>query len=78
MHAQLFRHGYAITFLNCGGRPDAFQEQLGHRDINTTRIYLGLTSEDAMREVGKIQLYYRSWPFGKFSERSFAGYELDE
>ena len=55
VHAHLFRHGYAINFLNCGGRLDALQEQLGHQDINTTRIYLRLTSEDVMREVSKIQ-----------------------
>ncbi len=55
VHAHLFRHGYAINFLNCGGRLDALQEQLGHRDINTIRIYLRLTSEDVMWEVGKIQ-----------------------
>ena len=55
VHAHLFRHGYAINFLNCGGRLDALQEQLGHRDINTTRIYLRLTSEDVMREVAKVQ-----------------------
>ena len=55
VHAHLFRHGYAINFLNHGGRLDALQEQLGHRDINTTRIYLRLTSEDVMREVAKIQ-----------------------
>ena len=55
VHAHLLRHGYAINFLNCGGRLDALQEQLGHRDINTTRIYLRLTGEDVMREVSKIQ-----------------------
>ena len=55
VHAHLFRHGYAINFLNHGGRLDALQEQLGHRDINTTRIYLRLTGEDVMREVAKIQ-----------------------
>ena len=55
VHAHLFRHGYAINFLNCGGSLDALQEQLGHRDINTTRIYLRLCSEDVMREVAKIQ-----------------------
>ena len=55
VHAHLFRHGYAINFLNCSGRLDALQEQLGHRDINTTRIYLRLSSEDLRREVGKIQ-----------------------
>ena len=55
VHAHLFRHGYAINFLNCSGRLDDLQEQLGHRDINTTRIYLRLTSEDVMREVAKIQ-----------------------
>ena len=55
VHAHLFRHGYAINFLNCGGRLDALQEQLGHRDINTTRIYLRLTDEDVKREVSKVQ-----------------------
>jgi len=55
VHAHLFRHGYAINFLNCGGRLDALQEQLGHRDINTTRIYLRLSDEDVKREVAKIQ-----------------------
>ena len=55
VHAHLFRHGYAINFLNCGGRLDALQEQLGHKDINTTRIYLRLSDEDVKREVAKIQ-----------------------
>ena len=55
VHAHLFRHGYAINFLNYGGRLDALQEQLGHRDINTTRIYLRLTDEDVKREVAKIR-----------------------
>jgi len=55
VHAHLFRHGYAINFLNCGGRLDALQEQLGHRDINTTRIYLRLSDEDVKREVRKVQ-----------------------
>ena len=53
--AHLFRHGYAINFLNCSGRLDALQEQLGHRDINTTRIYLRLTDEDLTPEVRKVQ-----------------------
>ena len=55
VHAHLFRHGYAINFLNCSGRLDALQEQLGHKDINTTRIYLRLSGEDVKREVAKIQ-----------------------
>ncbi|MDA0988812.1 MAG: tyrosine-type recombinase/integrase [Chloroflexi bacterium] len=55
MHAHLFRHGNAINFLNCGGRLDALQEQLGHQDINTTRIYLRLSDEDVKREVRKVQ-----------------------
>ena len=55
VHAHLFRHGYAINFLNCGGRLNALQEQLGHRDINTTRIYLRLSDQDIKREVGKVQ-----------------------
>ncbi len=55
VHAHLFRHGYAINFLNCSGRLDALQEQLGHKDINTTRIYLRLSDEDVMREVSKVR-----------------------
>lgn len=55
VHAHLFRHGYAINFLNCSGRLDALQEQLGHRDINTTRIYLRLSDEDVKREVAKVR-----------------------
>ena len=55
VHAHLFRHGYAINFLNCSGRLDALQEQLGHKDINTTRIYLRLSDEDLRREVSKLQ-----------------------
>lgn len=55
VHAHLFRHGYAINFLNHGGRLDALQEQLGHRDISTTRIYLRLSDEDVKREVAKVQ-----------------------
>ena len=54
VHAHLFRHGYAINFLNCSGRLDALQEQLGHKDINTTRIYLRLSDEDIRREVAKV------------------------
>ncbi len=55
VHAHLFRLGYAINFLNCSGRLDALQEQLGHRVITTTRIYLRLSDEDVKREVAKIQ-----------------------
>jgi len=44
--------------LNCGGRLDALQEQLGHRDINTTRIYLRLSDEDVKREVAKISSWF--------------------
>ena len=55
VHARLFQYGYVINFLNCGSRLDALQEQLGHKDINTTRIYLRLSDEDVKREVAKIQ-----------------------
>ena len=51
VHAHLFRHGYTINFLNCSGRLNALQEQLGHGDINTTRICLRLSEEDVRREV---------------------------
>jgi len=55
VYAHLFRHGYAINFLNRGGRLDALQEQLGHRDINITWIYLRLSDEDIKREVARVQ-----------------------
>ena len=55
VHAHLFRHGYAINYLNDCGRLDALQGQLGNRDINTTRIYLRLSDQDIKREVGKVQ-----------------------
>ena len=55
VHAHLFRHGYAVNFLNCSGRIGALQEQLGYRDIDTTRIYLRLSDDDLRREVSKIQ-----------------------
>ena len=55
VHAHLFRHGYAINFLNCTGRLDALREQLGHRDINTTRIYLRLSDEcGILKGVGSL------------------------
>ncbi len=38
-------------------RRPVLDTRLGHRDINTTRIYLRLTSEDVMREVAKRQFY---------------------
>ena len=54
------------TFLNCVGRLDALQEQLGHRDINTTRIYLRLTGEDVVREVAKGELQLPLLAGGQF------------
>ena len=56
VHAHLFRHAYAINFFNCRGCLDALQKQLGHRDINTTRIYPRLSDEDMKREVVKVLL----------------------
>ena len=70
VHAHLLRHGYAINFLNCSGRLDTLQEQLGHRDINTTRIYLRLTGEDVKREVGKIQFCFPLLAKGKVTTSS--------
>ena len=43
------------TFLDCGGRRDALQEQLGHWDIDTTRVYMPQTSDDMMREVANAE-----------------------
>jgi len=35
--------------------PVVLQEQLGHKDINITRIFLRLCDEDIKREVQKLQ-----------------------
>ena len=48
--------GLVSSATNSGGRLDALQEQLGHRDINTTKIYLRLSDEDLKREAAKLQL----------------------
>ena len=50
VHAQLFRHGYAINFLNTGGRLDALQEQMGYQTPLPTHIYLRIADENPALE----------------------------
>ena len=54
VHAHLFTHDYAMNILNCGGHLDAFQEQLGHRYVNTTPVSLRPFDEDLKRGFASL------------------------
>ncbi|MDP8217339.1 MAG: tyrosine-type recombinase/integrase [Candidatus Theseobacter exili] len=40
------RHTYAVNFLQSGGNISSLQQQLGHKDIQTTSIYLRVMHDD--------------------------------
>ncbi|WP_334305089.1 tyrosine-type recombinase/integrase [Holtiella tumoricola] len=42
----MFRHTFAINYLRNGGNIAFLQQILGHSSIETTRMYLHITSED--------------------------------
>lgn len=54
VHAHLFIHDYAVYILNCGGPLNAFQGQLGHRDINTIPVCLRPFDEDLKRGFASL------------------------
>ena len=63
VYAHLFRHGYAINFLNCGGRLDALQEQLGHRVLRR------LVAEGVyIRDLRRVLMALADW--GRVEGRS--------
>ena len=51
---HMFRHGYAVNFLNNGGTIPALKEILGHSLIEDTMIYLRITSEDIARQINRV------------------------
>ena len=51
---HMFRHGYAVNFLNNEGTIPALKEILGHSLIEDTMIYLRITSEDIARQINRV------------------------
>lgn len=43
---HLFRHGAGVNLVRQTGRLDIVQDQLGHKDLNTTKLYLRVTSRE--------------------------------
>ena len=50
VHANLFRYGHAINFLNSGGGLEALQELLGPDNTINTRVYLRISADDPALE----------------------------
>jgi integrase/recombinase XerD len=47
---HVLRHSFAVTSLRKGISLTALMKMMGHEDIRTTKIYLNMQSEDAIRE----------------------------
>ncbi len=54
IHPHLFRHGFAVNYLFCGGLFPNLKKLLGHSSILTTMIYLRLTQSDIKQDIDKI------------------------
>jgi len=51
---HMFRHGFAVNFLNNGGTIPALKGILGHSNIEDTMIYLRITSADIARQMDMV------------------------
>lgn len=54
IHPHLFRHGFAVNFLKCGGLLPNLMTVLGHNHIQTTMIYLKLSGADIRDDINKM------------------------
>lgn len=54
IHPHLFRHGFAVNFLKCGGLLPNLMTVLGHNHIQTTMIYLKLSGADIRNDINKM------------------------
>lgn len=54
IHPHLFRHGFAINFLKCGGLLPNLMKLLGHNHIQTTMIYLKFSGSDVRCDIDKM------------------------
>lgn len=52
IHPHLFRHGFAVNFLQQTGNIKNLQDILGHKHIQTTMQYLHLVPEDIRKAIG--------------------------
>lgn len=54
VHPHLFRHGFAVNFINGGGSLDRLKKILGHNHIQTTMMYLQLVDSDLRRDIDRM------------------------
>ncbi len=53
-HCHSFRHKYAINLINNDVSIDTVADLLGHKDINTTRIYTRKTKKELLNIINSI------------------------
>lgn len=52
--AHIWRHTFAKSFLLNGGDVFSLQEILGHADVDTTRVYINLDTQDLKQQNNKF------------------------
>lgn len=52
---HVFRHSFAVHYLEKGGRITDLKELLGHSNLNVTMVYARITQKDLLDEVNKIE-----------------------
>lgn len=55
------RHTFATTFLRAGGKVENLQKLLGHSKIATTMIYVHIVSEEANKEIFKLDSLFKDF-----------------
>lgn len=56
VHAHAFRHSYAFRYVEAGGDVYMLQQQLGHKSLSTTSIYLQAASRRRAEQVARLDL----------------------
>jgi site-specific recombinase XerD len=54
LHPHMLRHSYAVHCLKSGVNIRTLQKMLGHKDLNTTAVYLDLIADDLKEEHRKV------------------------